>query len=97
MTKNSIDKYGYCCLSDSYYSEDDEVCLDVSTCKPIFTLDKALVKDNNANNGEFVARLDSAMRYKLASLLATLEKCISATRNILEKVNHYLLESQDNF
>ena len=101
----SIDKFGYCCetgqlydsASESYYSEEGEVCLDASlcNCKPIFTLDKALVKDNMANNGEFVARLDNAMRYKMASI-ATLEKCISATRNIPEKFNNRILKSQDS-
>ena len=98
----SIDQYGYCCesnvLFDSalavYHHESDTACRDASTCvcKPVYTLDKALIKDNMANNGEFVARLDNAMRYKLASI-ATLEKCISAIRNIPEKFDYKILES----
>jgi hypothetical protein len=93
-----IDKYGFCCeptqlydpVADSY-PEPAETCdLTVCVCKPITNLDVNLIKDNMVNNGEFVARLDTTMRYKLVQL-ASLEKCISASRMIPSKYfKHYL-------
>lgn len=63
-------------------------------CKPTKNLDKTLIKDNMANNGEFVARLDTSMRYKLAQI-SSLEKCISAVNAVPTAYNHYLLKQND--
>jgi len=63
-------------------------------CKPRSKLDKSLVKNNMAANGEFVALLDSIVRYKLNQLF-TLSKCISAVRAIPDKYEYYILKSQD--
>ena len=67
----NIDKYGYCCELEQMFDVDANAYtggadLDKSMCKPIRALDPSLVKDNMVNNGEFVSRMDSAMRYKLA-------------------------------
>jgi hypothetical protein len=98
-----IDKYGYCCdpehlydpAADSYPEPAEECTLTACMCKPITVLDKNLVKDNMVNNGEFVSRLDAAMRYKLVQLSAV-EKCIASARTIPDEWNNHLLLSNDS-
>ena len=98
-----IDKYGYCCDPETLYNpaeaiyEDEAINVDVSerVCKPLSVMDKSVVKNNMANNGEFVARLDSIVRYRLNQLF-TLEKCISAVRAIPDKYKYYIVKSQDS-
>ena len=98
------DKYNYCCepeqqwhpASSSYPVLSGGTCNATDcVCKPVQNLDKALVKDNMVNNGEFVARMDNAMRYKLAQI-ASLEKCISATKAIPKKYEQNLLKANDS-
>ena len=93
-----MDKYGYCCESGSLYdttnkeySEDNPSS---KVCRPLRMLDPVFIKDNLAANGEFVARLDRSIRYKL-NQLSTLERCISAVRAIPERYDYYVLKSQD--
>ena len=97
-----IDKYGYCCDPETLYNpaeaiyEDEVQDIDISArvCKPLNVLEKSVVKNNMANNGEFVARLDSIVRYRLNQLF-TLEKCVSAVRAIPDKFEYYILKAQD--
>ena len=95
-----IDKYGYCCELTQLY---DPVALSYTgasadqtthVCRPFTQLDPSLIKDNMSNNGEFVSRLDAAMRYRLTSL-AQLEKCVSAVHAIPEVFQYNYLKSQD--
>ncbi len=93
-----IDKYGYCCeLEQLYNYEEEEYDGDSPedrVCRPLRSLDKAIVKDNMSNNGEFVARLDRAIRHRM-NQLSVLEKCISAARAIPERFDYNLLKPQD--
>ena len=91
-----MDMYNYCCEEGALYKHAEAIYPYLQTpvpsnpcgnnngncvCRPVQNLDKSLVKDNMANNGEFVARLDMAMRYKLA-FISALEKCINAVRAV---------------
>ena len=97
-----IDKYGYCCdpetlydpIDAAYEEEDQDIGISERVCRPVNSLDKSVVKNNMANNGEFVARLDSIVRYRLNQLF-TLEKCISAVRAIPDVYEYHILKSQD--
>ena len=98
----SIDRYGYCCEAPSLYNQalaqyvitDD---LSTVTCRPIRTLDGSIVKENMSGNGEFVARLDRALRYK-SNVLSTLQKCISTIRSYPSTVDrNYLRPNSDPF
>ena len=100
-----VDRYGFCCEDEQLYDpstkkypllENPPVALaGTEVCRPVYNLDKALVKDNMANNGEFVARLDNAMRYKLAQI-GSLEKCITAAKAIPSKYLRNYLKSNDS-
>ena len=76
-----IDKWGYCCEPQSLYDLDALVynadAPEDRACRPVRGLDKNVVKENLSNNGEFVARLDQTLNYKLVNL-ATLQMCISS-------------------
>lgn len=63
-------------------------------CRPLRSLDPSMLKNNMANNGEFVALLDSVVRSKLNTLF-TLEKCISAVRSFPTKYDYHILKSMD--
>jgi hypothetical protein len=100
-----IDKYGYCCFPDYMYDPTASLApppteapvspdLDRMICKPTRYLDPTIMKNNMANNGEFVALLDSTVRYKLNTMF-TLEKCVTAVRSFPEKYSNYILKSQD--
>ena len=96
-----IDKFGYCCeieqLLDPSTGEYTGVSADLTThvCRPLRMLDPFVIKDNMSNNGEFVARLDAAVRYRLVSL-ATLERCISHANGIPESYKYHVLKTQDS-
>ena len=100
----AVDIYGFCCEEDQMYNytttsypllQTPAVALSGNeVCRPVYNLDKALVKDNMANNGEFVARLDNAMRYKLAQI-GSLEKCITACKAIPKIYHDRYLKSND--
>ena len=103
MCKSSefeIDKYGYCCeivyMVDPATGEYTGEFADPEThvCRPNMLLDPTLMKDNMANNGEFISRLDAAMRYRL-TFLGTLEQCISAVNSIPDKYHYNLLKVQE--
>jgi len=64
-------------------------------CRPIRALDKSLVKNNMASNGEFVARLDSLLTYKI-NQHSTLEMCLSEVNSIPKSYEHYILKPQDS-
>ena len=96
-----IDKYGYCCdaalLFDQelgrYETEEIDVESSVRICKPSRKLEKSVIKNNMSNNGEFVARLDSAVQKKINQLF-TLQKCVASVNSMQEKYDSYILKSQ---
>ena len=94
----SIDRYGYCCEPDALYDyeeqEYDPEDPEVRICRPLRVLDKAIVTENMASNGEFVARLDRSVTFKV-NQLSTMEKCISAARAIPERFDYSILKAQD--
>ena len=94
-----IDRYGYCCEAMSLYDFEAEEYnaddLDKRVCRPIRSLDKVFIKENLSGNGEFVARLDRALRYK-TNTMATLQRCISAIRGYPATVDdNYLVRHDD--
>ena len=93
-----IDKYGYCCERDALFDyakrEYDPNEPEKRICKPTRALDRTLVKDTMANNGEFIARLDSSMRYRFIQL-SVAEKCISSANAIPNRFDFRILKAQD--
>ncbi len=96
------DKFGYCCEVDQLYdfvtNLYSEAGADEKTlvCRPQRALEPTIIKDNLSNNGEFVARLDSALRYRL-NILATLENCISSANSISSTFDNYIIKAKDSF
>jgi hypothetical protein len=99
LLSDKIDKYGYCCeigaLFDFTSNAYDTDSPETKVCKPLRTLEKSIVKNNLASNGEFVARLDRAVRFKI-NQLATLERCISAATSVPDSFNYNILSRQDS-
>ncbi len=95
---DSIDKYGKCCESSVLYDLDskqyDETNPEFRICRPARQLESAVISENVVANGEFVARLDRALRYKI-NQMSTLERCISAIRAIPDRENFRVLKSKD--
>ena len=95
----SMDKYGYCCevgaLYDYVNKEYNQTNPSERICRPLRQLDPVFIKDNLAANGEFVARLDRAVRYKL-NQLSLLERCMSAVRAIPSRYDFYVLQPSTN-
>ncbi len=95
------DKNDNCCEQESLYKDGAYVGPDYSgdgtdaVCKPVRTLDPNIIRDNMVNNGEFVARLDSTLRYKMTAL-STLENCISAANTISDNFKYNKLKSKDS-
>jgi hypothetical protein len=95
---SAIDKYGYCCeieqlidvTNEEYRTAEDYSPID-DVCRPMRSLDPSYIKDTMSNNGEFIARLDSAFRYKLTQM-AVLEKCISSANAIPDRFLPNILE-----
>lgn len=98
-TSFEIDRFGYCCEPEALYNrtsrEYELGSPEEKICKPVRQLDRSLVKDNMANNGEFVSRLASAMRYKLTQI-GVVEKCISAANAIPSRFDFNILKAQDS-
>jgi len=98
-----MDMYGYCCEVGSLFSVDTQTyeieaqIIDVATmiCNPVRRLDKSVVKNNMANNGEFVAHLDSLIRYRLNQLF-TLEKCLTMINTYSFDYRYHLLKPMDS-
>ena len=94
----AIDKYGLCCETGSLYDYTEGAYTtdapETKICRPVRALDKSMVTENMATNGEFVARLDRALRYKM-NQMSLLEKCISAINAVPERYDHHFLQSQD--
>jgi len=57
-------------------------------------LDRSVVKNNMANNGEFVAHLDSLIRYRLNQLF-TLEKYLTQVNTYSDDYKYHLLKPMD--
>ena len=96
-----IDKYGYCCEINHLYDPQgltysvNDVDETTHVCRPFTQLDPSLIKENMSNNGEFISRLDAAMRYRLTSL-AQLESCVSAVHSVPESFQYNYLAPQAN-
>jgi hypothetical protein len=68
---------------------------DTMVCRPLRSLDPSVLKNNMANNGEFVALLDSTVRYKVNTMF-TLEKCVTAVRSFPSpRYDFHILKSMD--
>jgi len=101
-TRLHKDVYGYCCGVDElwnteeqeYREEAQNISISDRICRPARSLDKSIVKNNMSNNAEFVAHLDSLIRFKLNTLF-TLEKCIGTVRSFPSEADYYLLKHQD--
>ena len=93
-----MDRFGYCCEIGALYDQENEdydpTDPELRVCRPLRSLDKAIVSENMASNGEFVARLDRMVRYKM-NQLSTLERCISAARAIPQRFDYHILKSMD--
>eukprot|EP00551_Chaetoceros_affinis_P016506 CAMPEP_0203696336 /NCGR_PEP_ID=MMETSP0091-20130426/7567_1 /ASSEMBLY_ACC=CAM_ASM_001089 /TAXON_ID=426623 /ORGANISM="Chaetoceros affinis, Strain CCMP159" /LENGTH=630 /DNA_ID=CAMNT_0050568087 /DNA_START=8 /DNA_END=1900 /DNA_ORIENTATION=+ len=95
------DRNGYCCDTLQLYDTttstytDDGANPSANICRVQRGLDKAVAKENMSANGEFVARLDAAMRYKLVQL-STMEKCISAANSYPSDYDDNILLPQDS-
>lgn len=82
-----IDMYGYCCGLENLYNTGtgtyNQLIADAyqTICRPRRSLEKTTVKMNMSTNGEFVARLDAAVRDRL-NLISTVKKCITNVRKI---------------
>lgn len=97
-----LDKFGQCCEFGQLYNQTaneynfaDGEDSKTYTCRPLRTLDINLVKDNMSTNGEFVARLDGALRYRF-NQLSTLERCISYVNSIPDRFKYNILKGNDN-
>lgn len=93
-----MDKYSYCCELNSMFDTDlqdyNAQNPETKICKPQRTLDKSIVKNNLAGNGEFVARLERAVRYKM-NQLSTLQACVSAARSFPKRYDYHILKPID--
>jgi len=104
---HEIDRYGYCCeitmlfnTSSQEYSQTTQngnstPSVFNTMCKPVRKLDKSVVKNNMANNGEFVAHLDSVVRYRLNQLF-TMEKCLTSVNSYDSTYDYHILKAQDS-
>merc|ERR1712161_119023 len=98
-----IDRYGYCCevsslfntATQEYTEEDQDIAESANVCMPVRKLDKSVVKNNMSNNGEFVAHLDSIIRYRLNQIF-TLEKCLTSINSYDSTYDMYILKAQDS-
>lgn len=98
-----IDKYGYCCevsslfntATQEYTQEEQDIEVSLNVCMPVRKLDKSVVKNNMSNNGEFVAHLDSIVRYRLNQIF-TLEKCLTSVNSYDSTYDMYILKAQDS-
>ncbi len=93
-----VDKFGYCCEQGALFNAvTEEYNTDINQteaiCRPLRNLDRSILKNNMASNGEFVCRLDSALRSKLNEI-STLENCVSAVRSIPEALDYNYLKPQ---
>jgi len=98
-----MDMYGYCCevgtlfnvTAQTYEIEAQGIGVSTMICNPVRRLDKSVVKNNMANNGEFVAHLDSLIRYRLNQLF-TLEKCLTMINTYSLDYKYHLLKPMDS-
>ena len=96
---HEMDKYGYCCEEGALYDPvareyDADLNVMEGICRPLRSLAPTFIKDNMVANGEFVSRMDRAVRYKM-NQLSTLERCISAVRAIPERYDYWVLTPMD--
>ena len=98
------DKYGYCCEATSLYDAstgeyavetlDPEDGISSLVCRPRRKLAKSVVKNNMANNAEFVARLDSVMRTRINQLFM-LELCVDRISDYPPDFDNQKLQPQE--
>ncbi len=93
-----MDKYGYCCEENALYKtesqEYDRSEPKESICRPLRLLDKSIVRNTMAVNGEFVTRLDAAIRSRV-NQLSTLEQCVTTLRSYPDNLDNNIVRAQD--
>lgn len=92
-----MDKLGYCCESGELYNFEQNI-YDASNpesrvCTPVRVVDTIMARENLMTNGEFVARLGKALRYK-TDQLSLMTQCTSAVRSIPERHDFTLVKAQ---
>lgn len=94
-----MDMYGYCCNSiyllnpsTSNYTNDESQNVSISEriCQPLYQLNPSIAKNNLALNGEFVARLDGVLSYKMNQLY-TLGLCVDEIYGLSDAYDYYVL------
>ena len=96
-----IDMYGYCCDHSSMYDtsilryNQTSGNLTQLICRELYNLEKSVLKVNMDQNAEFISQLDVATRIKI-NKLSTLEKCVSAVRQIPSYFDYNLLQQQES-
>lgn len=100
------DKYSYCCQQSDLYDPTSRVyggipvgSTDFSehakrVCRPTRVLDKSIVKSNMSNNGEFVSRLDAALRHKL-NQISDLNQCTNLIKSLPASLDNNILKPKD--
>lgn len=96
-----IDRYGYCCDHSSMYDTSilrynkTEGDLSLLICRELYNLEKSVLKVNMDQNAEYISQLDLVTRIKM-NKLSTLEKCVSAVRQIPSHFDYNLLQKQES-
>ncbi len=97
-TSHKIDKYGYCCASTSLYNRDldeyDDTDESERVCRPLDAVQTSVVKEKLDTNGEFVGRLDLAIRHR-SYQLATLEHCAFEVSTLPSEKDYYILRAKN--
>jgi hypothetical protein len=102
-TDQYIDMYGYCCEHSSMYDTSilrynqtaETSNLTALVCRELYNLEKSVLKVNMDQNAEYISQLDLATRIKM-NKLSTLEKCVSAVRQIPSYFDYNLLQQQES-
>lgn len=91
------DKFGYCCEKDHLYDfvNDlyDSTTPSSKVCRPLRELPSTVVIDNMVANGEFVARLDKAVKTKYRQI-SSLQNCATAVTLLPDEYDYNLLRTQ---
>ena len=90
-----VDDFGKCCNSDdlvySQYAQTDGSKFQKSICEPFQFVSHQVMRDNLAVNGEFVVRMDSAVR-QYDEVFSILDHCVRALRQVPTKYDYHFLQ-----